>query len=379
MAVSYRNTHLTQAIINLDHLSHNMALLQKLAGDRPLFPAIKANAYGHDAEIIARHLVSLGYATLCTAHISEAAELVEKGIDATFVILSPTLAENSEYLVDYGFQPVVCSLLQVQALAAAAKKAEKKITIHVKVDTGMGRMGVRPDQIVSFLDECKKYPEIVVGSICSHFPRADETDLTFSHKQIEAFREVKKNTQSYNIPFYHIANSAALFALPEARFDVVRPGITIYGLKPSDSMQASQLGELKPILSLKSRITLIKEVEQGTGISYGHMHCTNRPSLIATIPMGYGDGLSRSLSNKLEVLIAGELCRQVGRICMDQCMIDVTALQGRVALGDEVIIVGRQGNETITVDDIAKKQETINYEIVTAISRRVPRIVANSL
>jgi len=379
MAVSYRNTHLTQAIINLDHLSHNMALLQKLAGDRPLFPAIKANAYGHDAEIIARHLISLGYDTLCTAHISEAAELVDKGVDATFVILSPTLAENSEYLVDYGFQPVVCSLIQIKALAVAAKKAEKKITIHVKVDTGMGRMGVRPDQIVSFLDECKKYLEVVVGSICSHFPRADETDLTFSHKQVETFREVKKITQCYNIPLYHIANSAALFALPEARFDVVRPGITIYGLKPSDSMQASQLSELKPVLSLKSRITLIKEVEQGTGISYGHMHCTNRPSLIATIPIGYGDGLSRSLSNKLEVLVAGERCRQVGRICMDQCMVDVTALKGRVALGDEVVIVGSQGNETITVDDIAKEQETINYEIVTAIARRVPRIVANSL
>lgn len=374
--MSYRNTHLTKAIINLDHLSHNMALLQKQAGDRPLFPAIKANAYGHDAEIIARHLIYLEYQTLCTAHISEAAELVEMGVDATFIILSPTLAENSEYLVEYGFQPVVCSLIQVKALAITAKKAKKTITIHVKVDTGMGRMGVRPDQIISFLDECKSYPEIVIGGVCSHFPRADETDLTFSHKQIEAFHEVRKNTKCYNIPLYHIANSAALFALPEARFDVVRPGIAIYGLKPSDSMQIPELSELKPVLALNSRITLIKEVAQGTGISYGHMHCTNKPSLIATIPMGYGDGLSRSLSNKFEVLIGGQRCRQVGRICMDQCMVDVTHLKGSVSLGDEVVIVGSQGNETITVDDLAKEQRTINYEIVTAISKRVPRIVA---
>lgn len=376
--MSYKNTHLTQAVINLDNLSHNMAVIQKLAGDRPLFPAIKANAYGHDAEIIARHLLKIGYNTFCTAHISEAAELIEKGIDATFVILSPTLAENSKYLVEYGFQPVVCSTVQVQALAEAAKDAGKEITIHVKVDTGMGRMGVRPDQIISFLDECKSYPEVIIGSICSHFPRADEGDLAFSLRQIEVFQEVRKSTLRYNIPFYHISNSAALFALPEARFDVVRPGITIYGLKPSDSMQVPELNELKPVLSLKTRITLIKEVEKGTGISYGHMHCTNSPALIATIPLGYGDGVSRSLSNRLEVLIGGQKCRQVGRICMDQCMVDITHLKGRVVLGDEVVIIGSQGEETITADEVAKEQGTINYEIVTAISRRVPRIIAAS-
>ena len=375
--MSYRNTHLTRAIINLDHLSHNMTFLQKQAGKRPLFPAIKANAYGHDAEIIAKHLVGLGYTTLCTAHLSEAAELVEKGIDATFVILSPTLAENSEYLVEYGFQPVVSSLDQVKALAAAAKKAGKQITIHAKVDTGMGRVGVRADQVVTFLEECKKYPEVIIGGICSHFPRADEHDLSFSCAQLETFSEVKKNTEKYNIPLYHISNSAALFSLPEARFDAVRPGICIYGLKPSASMDIPGLNELKPVMSLVSRITLIKEVEKGVGISYGHVHCTNKPSLIATIPLGYGDGVSRSLSNKMEVLIGGERCRQVGHICMDQCMVDVTHLRGRVTLGDEVVIIGTQGSETITADDIAKEQGTINYEVVTSISRRVPRIVAS--
>lgn len=374
--MKYRNTHLTQAIINLEHLSHNIGLLQKMAGNRPLYPAIKANAYGHDAEIIARHLIRLGYNTLCTAHISEAADLVEKGVEATYIILSPTLAENSDFLVEYGFEPVVCSEVQLRALAHAAKKKEKQITIHVKVDTGMGRMGVRPDQILEFLDECKEYPEIIIGSICSHFPRADESDLSFSKLQIQSFTALKKNTKDYNIPLYHIANSAALFALPEARCDVVRPGISIYGLKPSDSMQVAELNDLRPVMSLKSRITLIKEVAQGTGISYGHMHCTDKPSLIATIPMGYGDGLNRNLSNRIDVLIGGERCRQVGRICMDQCMVDVTHLRGRVKIGDEVVIVGSQGSETITVDDLAKRQNTINYEIVTAISSRVPRIVA---
>ena len=354
-----------------------MALLQKQAGARPLFPAIKANAYGHDAEIIAKHLTSIGYTTLCTAHISEAVELVEKGVDATFVILTPTLAENSDYFVEYGLQPVVCSIVQVEALSKAALKRGKRVTIHVKVDTGMGRVGVRPDQVLTFLDECKKNPGVIIGSICSHFPRADENDLEFSHKQIETFIGVKKNTQSYNIPFYHISNSAALFALPEARFDVVRPGICIYGLTPSTSMQIPQLSELKPVMSIKSRITLIKQVEGGTGISYGHMFYTDKPALIATIPVGYGDGLSRSLSNRLEVLIGGKRCKQVGRICMDQCLVDVTPLKDSVSIGDDVVIVGRQGKEVITVDDIARLQGTINYEIVTSIARRVPRVVSS--
>lgn len=376
--MNYRNTHLTRAIIDLDHLTHNMKVLQKQAGKRPLFPAIKANAYGHDAEIIAKHLISLGYTTLCTAHLSEAAELVEKGIDATFIILSPTLAQNSDYLLDYDFQPVVSSQEQLQALAQAARRRDKKITIHVKVDTGMGRMGVKPEQILTFLDQCKSRPEIIIGGICSHFPRADENDLSFSKTQTEIFTELKKKTEKYDIPLYHIANSAALFTLAEARLDAIRPGISIYGLKPSVSMEAPGLNELKPVMSLVSQITLLKEVEQGIGIGYGHMHCTDQPSLIATIPMGYGDGLSRSLSNKIDVLITGERCRQVGRICMDQCMIDVTHLRGKVVMGDEVCIIGTQGSETITADDIAKKQNTVNYEIVTAIASRVPRIVAQS-
>ena len=373
--MNYRNTHLTQATIDLKHLSHNMQLLQQLAGNRPLFPAIKANGYGHDAEIIANQLIKLGYTTLCTAHISEAAELVERGVEAQFIILSPTLAENSEYLLHYGFQPVVCSVLQLQALAEAAKKAGKQISIHVKVDTGMGRIGLKPEQVFHFLDTGGKHPEIIVKGICSHFPRADENDQSFSHKQIEIFRLLKKDTRKYNIPLYHFANSAALFALPEAHFDAIRPGIAIYGLKPSPTMQIPELDKLKPVLSLKSRITLIKDVPKGMGISYGHIHCTEKPSLIATIPLGYGDGLSRILSNRIDVLINGSRCPQIGRICMDQCMIDVSKLRNQVSLGDEVVIIGTQGRETITVDELAEKQQTINYEIVTAISRRVPRVI----
>lgn len=373
--MEYRNTHLTQVALHLDHLSHNMAFLQKLAGRRLLFPAIKANAYGHGAEIIARHLIGLGYSTLCTAHLSEAAELVERGVEANFIILSPTLAQNSEYLVHYGFEPCVCSLEQMRSLAEAGRKANKQVKIHVKVDTGMGRVGLDPNGLLPFLEACKRYPQIVIGGICSHFPRADESDLSFSHLQLELFTSLREQTRQCKVSLYHFANSAAIFNLPEAHFDAVRPGIAIYGLKPSVDISTPEATQLQPVLSLTSRITHLKEVPEGTGISYGHTYTTDRSSLIATIPVGYGDGISRSLSNRLEVLVGGGRCRQVGRICMDQCMVDVTRLRGTVLLGDEVVIIGTQGKETLTADDLARQLDTINYEIVTALSQRVPRIV----
>jgi alanine racemase len=176
---------------------------------------------------------------------------------------------------------------------------------------------------------------------------------------------------------YHLANSAALFDLPEAYFDAVRPGIAIYGLTPSRTIMNPRVHDLKPVLEWKTRITYLKEVPAGVGLSYGHTFRTVRPSLIATIPLGYGDGISRRLSDKLELLVGGIRCTQVGCICMDQCLIDVTALRGRVKLGDEVVIIGQQGEDTVTVDELAEKLGTINYEIVTSIAQRVPRTAVN--
>ncbi len=370
----HQSSHLTQAFIHLDHLTHNMNLLQSLVGDRPLWPAIKANAYGHGAEIVGRHLMDMGYETLCVAHVSEAIDLKEAGLNATFIVLSATLPENSEYLVAYGCEPVVCTLEMVEGIARAASRAGKKVAVHLKVDTGMGRVGIRPDQVVEFLDRCRDYPEVTVKGIMSHFPMADEEDKSFAVRQIDLFRQVKEASRGYGISVYHFANSAAIFDLPDAYFDAARPGISIYGLKPSLSMSNPRVKELKPVLEWKSRITFLKEVPAGTGLSYGHTFHTQTPSLIATIPLGYGDGMSRLLSNKLQFLIHGIRCPQVGRICMDQCLVDVTALRGRVEPGNEAIIVGKQGNDEITVDDLAQTLGTINYEIVTNIAKRVPRI-----
>lgn len=273
----HRSSHLTQAFIHLDHLTHNMNLLQSLVGDRPLWPAIKANAYGHGAEIVGRHLMDMGYETLCVAHVSEAIDLKEAGLNATFIVLSATLPENSEYLVAYGCEPVVCTLEMVEGIARAASRAGKKVAVHLKVDTGMGRVGIRPDQVVEFLDRCRDYPEVTVKGIMSHFPMADEEDKSFAVRQIDLFRQVKEASRGYGISVYHFANSAAIFDLPDAYFDAARPGISIYGLKPSLSMLNPRVKELKPVLEWKSRITFLKEVPAGTGLSYGHTFHTQTP------------------------------------------------------------------------------------------------------
>jgi alanine racemase len=370
--------HLSRAYINLDHLTHNLRLLQEMTGERPMWPAIKANAYGHGMEIVARHLTSLGFDTLCLAHITEAIQLKEDGIQARLLLLSATLPEHSEAIVAYDCEAAVCTMEMLQALAQGASKAGKQVNVHIKVDTGMGRTGIRPDEVPAFLEGCRRFESLRVRGIMSHFPCADALDKTQSIEAIEAFEGLSELAHSCGIEFRHMANSAAIFDLPGSLFDAVRPGISIYGLRPSWEIQNERVNELRPVLEWKSRITFLKEMPAGTGLSYGHTFQTQRPSLIATVPVGYGDGLSRRLSNNLDMLVQGRRCPQVGRITMDQCLLDVTELRGQVAMGDEVVIIGRQQGTGITADELAEKLGTINYEIVTGISQRVPRITVHT-
>lgn len=197
--------------------------------------------------------------------------------------------------------------------------------------------------------------------------------------QLARFRQVRELTQGYGIKVYHMANSAAIFALPDCHFDSVRPGIALYGLQPAALPAHPAAQGLKPVLDLKTQITFLKEVEAEVGLSYGHAFHTQRPSLIATLPIGYGDGLSRNLSGRIDVLVREVRCPQVGRITMDMCLVDVSALRGQVELGDEAVIIGRQGADEISADELAAKLGTINYEIVTAISHRVPRVAIGNI
>lgn len=368
-------SRLTRAYIHLDRLTHNLRLLQAQVGEVPLWPVIKANAYGHGAAIVAEHLAGLGYRTLCVADVAEAAELMEAGIEATIVVLSATLPEHSEALVARGCEPVVCTLEMAEALDRDARRLEKPVAVHLKVDTGMGRVGIRPEEVPAFLERCRGLPGLRVRGIMSHFPRADESDKGFSLEQIERFRRLIDGTAAHGIEFRHMANSAAILDLPASHFDAVRPGIALYGLPPSAAIANPRLNELRPVLEWKSRITFLKEVPPDTGLSYGHAFRTTLQSLIATVPVGYGDGLNRNLSNNFDVLVRGVRCPQVGRITMDMSLVDVTELRGKVELGDEVVIIGRQGNDEITADELARKLGTINYEIVTCMGQRVPRVV----
>ncbi len=368
-------SRLTRVFIHLDRLTHNVRLLQELVGTRALWPVIKADAYGHGAHLVARHLVRLGYHTFGVADVEEAAALIDAGIEATLIVLSATLPEHSEALVAYGCEPVVCTLEMAEVLGREARKAGRHIAVHLKVDTGMGRVGIHPDEVPAFLDRCRTLPALRVRGLMSHFPRADEADRSYSEEQIAHFRRIIEMTKGYGIEVHHMANSAAVFQLPDSHFDAVRPGIAVYGLCPSAAIANPRVRELEPVLEWKTRITFLKEVPAGVGLSYGHTFHTKRPSLIATVPVGYADGLRRSLSNDLDLLVRGIRCPQVGRITMDMSLLDVTALRGQAELGDEVVIIGRQDQEQVTANELAEKLGTITYEIVSAISHRVPRVI----
>ena len=366
--------HPTQALIHLDNLTHNLALLGELAGGVPLWPAIKANAYGHGAKLVAEHLTRLGHDTLCVAHVKEAVELLEAGIPATFLILSAALPEHAEAVAAHGCEPAVCTRESVEAMSRAARDASREVAVHVKVDTGMGRVGVQPHEARAFIEHCQSLPGIRVRGLMSHFPRADEADKGYSLAQLARFQEVVAATRDLDIEVRHLANSAGILDVPGSSFDAVRPGIAIYGLEPSSTMVNARAKELRPVLEWRTRVTFLKEVPRGTGLSYGHAFHTPRRSLIATVPVGYGDGLSRALSNRCHFLVRGVPCPQVARITMDQTLVDVTELRGQVGLGDDVTIIGRQGDCAVGAMTLADTLDTISYEIVTAISARVPRV-----
>ena len=371
-------SHPTRAVLHLDRLAHNLRLLRDLAGGRPVWPAVKADAYGHGAVAVARALVARGCDTLCVAHSVEAEELAMAGVRARFLLMSAALPEASEAIVAHGFEPALCTRESAEALAAAAARAGRRVDVHVKVDTGMGRIGVRPDELAGFLAFCRTLPGLRVRGLMSHFPRADEADKGFSEAQIRTFARLCETVRGPDAPICHMANSAALFDLPASRFDAVRPGIALYGLAPSREIANPRVRALQPVLEWRTRITFLKEVAAGTGLSYGHAFVTARPTLVATLPAGYGDGVRRALSNRMEVLVGGARCPQLGRITMDQMLVDVSALRGRVALGDEVVLLGRQGEEAIGAEVWADALGTIAYEVVTAIARRVPRVVADA-
>ncbi|SKA87965.1 alanine racemase [Caloramator quimbayensis] len=363
------------AEINLDNFRHNFREVKRLAKGKKTFGVIKADGYGHGAVELARVLDEEGADYFAVAVVTEAIELRKNGYKKPILILGFTPPTFAKEIVEYDITQTVFSYELAEAISAEAKKQEKTAKIHIKLDTGMGRVGfIANDDAVNEILRIAKLDNIYLEGIFTHFASADELDKSFTKKQIEKYVYVVDKLKEKGIEFEikHVSNSAAIIDLPEAYYDAVRPGIMLYGYYPSDEVNKERL-ILKPVMTLKANIVNIKEVSEDTPISYGRKFYTNRKSKIATLPFGYADGFTRLLFGKAFVIINGKAAPIVGRICMDQCMVDVTDC-GDVKVGDEVIVMGQKDGIRNNADDIAKMLGTISYEVLCMVSKRVPRV-----
>ncbi|MGI6587337.1 MAG: alanine racemase [Peptococcia bacterium] len=366
------------AEVDLGKIVHNYQEVKKLVGSKvKIMAVVKANAYGHGAVEVAKVLSKAGTDYFGVANIKEAVQLREAGIKEPILILGWLPPEDYVQALSRDITLSIFSLEEAEELSRIAKSKGKKALVHLKLDTGMGRIGFCPDLLS--LEKVKKIlvlPGLNVEGIFTHFAKADEQDKTYTKKQLRLFKEFVEQLETetgFKFRVKHCANSAAIIDHPEAYFDLVRPGLILYGLKPSHDVHLERL-ELQQAMALRSRISLVKKVPAGTSISYGGCYVTTKESIIATLPLGYADGYSRLLSGKAEVLYRGERAPLVGRICMDQLMFEATFLKNKVQKGEIVTLWGEDGNNFISVDEIAEILGTINYEVVCSISHRVPRV-----
>jgi len=362
--------------INLDAIANNVKNIKKLIGEKKeLMAVVKGNAYGHDILEIASVVLNNGATRLAVARLEEGIFLRKASITVPILILGLTLKQQVELLVSYNITPTVCEYEMIEKLSESAIKVDKVVKVHLKVDTGMGRIGIFPHDILRFIKRIRALKNVEIEGIFTHFSVADEKDKTYTEEQFRKFMEVLTvlEKEGIRIPIKHVGNSATLLDLPHMWLDLVRPGISMYGLYPSTEVQKTI--KLIPAHSFKTRIIFLKELFMGESIGYGRTYTTNqRRTKVASLPLGYADGYNRLLSNQGEVLVRGRRFPVIGRVCMDQCVIDVTNLP-QVEIGDEVVLWGRQGKEEINIEEIADKIGTINYEIVhMPDKKRVPKL-----
>ena len=368
------------AEVDLDAVTENIATIKKkIKPDTKMIPVIKTDGYGHGAIPIAKAVESeesiwgFGVATAEEAHV-----LREKGVKKPLLILGYTFPYSYEKMIEEEIRPTIFMLDVARLLSEKALKIGKVCRVHIKVDTGMTRIGIHPNEEgVELIRQVRELPGIEIEGIFTHFATADETDKSKSYRQLQMFQEFVDRIErelGIKIPMKHCSNSAGILEMPEANMDAVRAGIIIYGLWPSKEVQEKQEVELKPALMLKSRIVYVKMVTANQEISYGGTYITVRDTQVATICIGYGDGYPRSLSNIGYVLVNGQKAPILGRVCMDQFMIDVTDVKGEVCVGDVVTLIGRDNNEIITMEELGDLSGRFNYELACDIGKRVPRI-----
>ena len=374
------NEHQVWAEIDLSAYGHNIGELKRITElGRRFMAVVKADGYGHGAVEVSRTALESGADCLGVARLEEGLQLREAGIEAPILIFGYTSPERARILIDSDLTQTVFSHAAAEALSYQAATSGDKLRAHIKVDTGMGRLGVLATEapLERRLHEVQSIaglPGLEIEGLFTHFATADRSDESYALLQLHRFRELigALDDLGLDIPVKHAANSAALMSLPDSHFDMVRPGIATYGLQPSSERLRDDL-DLRPALAWKTRIIHLKQVPAGFGVSYGITYKTAKPTTLATVPAGYADGLNRLLSSRGEMLVGGRRVPIVGRVCMDLTLLDVGEVPD-VTTGDEVVIIGQQGDEALSAEEMATTLDTINYEIVTSIAARVPRI-----
>lgn len=366
------------AEINLTNLDYNIKNIKaKVGADKEIIGVIKADAYGHGAVMCANVLRANGVKTFAIATLQEAIVLRQAGATEEIIMLGLTPDMYADTIVEYDITPVVCSASNAKAISDAALKAGKIVSGLIAVDTGMGRIGYLADEIENAVFDIKKITMLAgfkIKGLFSHMSTADAYDKTYSHQQEEKYNRFYEAlvAAGIDVPMKTLANSASIMELPTIHFDAVRPGIILYGCYPSHEVDKNQLS-LKPVMSVKANIVHVKDVPENFSVGYGRKYISDKPSRIATIALGYADGYPRPYSAQAKVIVNGVVCPIAGNICMDQCMIDVSRVPD-VKVGDEVIIMGSDGVNTILADDIADATGTINYEICCAFGQRLPKV-----
>jgi len=363
------------AEINLDNLAHNMREVRRVTNKNAKVTAvIKADGYGHGALSIGSVLLENGADRFAVATLSEAIQLRKGFPNTEIMVLGYTPNELALDIINNNIIQTIYTKEQAQEYSKVALTLNKRVKIHIKLDTGMSRLGmVFSDETIESILDMSKLDGLFIEGIFTHFAVADEIDKTFTFKQVEKFNHIvsKLEARGLNIPIKHVSNSAGIIDLPEFNFDMVRAGIMLYGLYPSEHVSKSAV-KLREVMCLKAKVSQVKDLDANCGVSYGLKYKNAKKSQIATLPIGYADGYTRMLSGKAKVMIRGIKTPIIGNICMDQCIIDVTNFDTKV--GDEVVLFGGNDINGITIDSVAQSLNTINYEIVCMVDKRVPRI-----
>lgn len=365
------------AEINLDAIEANIRNIKSFIGEKcELIAVVKANAYGHGAIPVAQVALEAGASRLAVARASEGIKLRQTGIEAPILVMNYIPLAEIPQAVRYNLTPTLITLEQARAFSQEALKVGRKWPVHIKVDTGMGRFGLLPEEVMDFVRAVASLPGLTLEGFYTHFSVADELNpdsTNYTLRQFEIFMELSEKLEKagFHFPLRHVCNSAATIRFPSMHLEAVRVGIILYGLRPSEEIEPPFL--LSPALSLKARVARVRVLPANFPVSYGRTYVTTRPTPVALVPVGYGDGYHRLISNRGFVLIKGVRVPIIGRICMDQFVVDVSEVDG-VREEDEVVLIGEQGGERISAEEVARWAETINYEVVASLTSRLPRV-----